>query len=125
MNEPIAKSREDGASLIAVTVMDFGAGPAPCPFFGKCDGILVIDSVTGTRELHRNPPRTPTSLCDLVLACNVHGLVCGFITEPELDRLRAAGIDVRNGSCNCRAEELAANFHDLPQCDKRPRRAEV
>lgn len=115
MDETVTRSCGDGASRIAVTVMDFGAGAAPCPFFGKCDGIVVIDSATGARELRRNPPRTPESLCELVLASNVHGLVCGFIAEPELGRLRAAGIDGRNGSCNCPAEELVANFHDLPQ----------
>lgn len=103
------------ASRIAVTVMDFGSGPTPCPFFGKCDGILVLDSDTGAREFHENPPRTPKTLCDVILASGADGLVCGFIAEPEIIRLRAAGIDVRLGSGKCSVEELAACFCDLPQ----------
>jgi len=102
-------------SRIAVTVMDFGSGPAPCPFFGKCDGIVVLDTGTGVRAFHGNPPRTPESLCDLILASDVDGLVCGFIAESEMRRLRAAGIDVRLGSGRCSVEELAACFCDLPQ----------
>jgi predicted Fe-Mo cluster-binding NifX family protein len=101
-------------SRIAVTVMDFGSGPAPCPFFGKCDGIVVLDAVTGIRQFHGNPPRTPKSLCDLILASGVDGLVCGFIAEPEIVRLRTAGIDVRLGSGACSIEELAQCFCDLP-----------
>lgn len=103
------------ASRIAVTVMGLEAGPAPCPFFGKCDGIVVIDTVTGVRTFHRNPPRTPESLCDLILATGVDGLVCGFIAESEVRRLRGAGVDVRFGSGRCSVDELAARFSDFPE----------
>lgn len=103
------------ATHIAVTVMDPGSGPVPCAFFGKCDGIVVLDTATGAREFHRNPPRTPQSLCDLILATGVDGLVCGFIGEPEIRRLRAAGIDVRLGSGRCSVDGLVACFRDLPQ----------
>ena len=78
---------------IAVTVMNFGPGPTPCPFFGKCDGIVVMDSVTGAREFHDNPARTSRSLCGVILGSGADGLVCGFIAEPEILRLRAAGVD--------------------------------
>jgi len=108
-------STPPAASRIAVTVMDPGSGPAPCPFFGKCDGIVVHDADTGAWEFHRNPPRTPQSLCDLVLATCVNGLVCGFIAEPEIRRLRAVGIDVRLGSGRCSVDELVACFRDLPE----------
>ncbi len=100
---------------IAVTVMDPGSGPVPCAFFGKCDGIIVLDTATGAREFHRNPPRTPQSLCDLILATGVDGLVCGFIGEPEIRRLRAAGIDVRLGSGRYSVDELVACFGNLPE----------
>ncbi len=103
------------ASRIAVTVMEPGSGPVPCPFFGRCDGIMVHDADTGARELHRNPPRTPQSLCDLLLATGVDGLICGFISEAEISRLRAAGIDVRLGSGRYSVEELVACFCDLPE----------
>ncbi|MGE0333950.1 MAG: NifB/NifX family molybdenum-iron cluster-binding protein [Gammaproteobacteria bacterium] len=102
------------ASRIAVTVMDVGSGLAPCPFFGKCDGIVVLDSNTGAREFHGNPSRTPKTLCDVILASGADGLVCGFVAEPEILRLRAAGIDVRVGSGRCSVDELATCFCDLP-----------
>lgn len=103
------------ASRIAVTVMDLGSEPVPCPFFGKCDGIVVHDVDTGAREFHRNPPRAPQSLCDLLLTAGVDGIICGFIGEPEIRRLRAAGIDVRLGSGRYSVEELMACFCDLPE----------
>lgn len=102
-------------SRVAVTVMDLGSGPAPCPFFGKCDGIIVVDIETGARWLRKNSPRTPQSLCDLILASDVNGLVCGFIAEAEANRLRTAGIDVRLGPCRYSIEGLVACFCDLPQ----------
>lgn len=100
---------------IAVTVMDFGPGPTPCPFFGKCDGIVVMDSVTGAREFHDNPARTSRCLCGVILGSGADGLVCGFIAEPEILRLRAAGVDIRLGCGRYSVEELAACFCDLPK----------
>lgn len=103
------------ASRTAVAVMDPGSGPVPCAFFGKCDGIVVIDTATGARRFHPNPPRTSQSLCNLILAIGAGRLVCGFIGEPEIRRLRAAGIDVRLGSGGCSVDELATCFCDLPE----------
>lgn len=111
----IAPASPCAAPRIAVTVMDSGSGPALCPFFGKCDGILLLDADTATKEFLRNPPRTPESLCDLILAAKPDRLVCGFIAEPEKRRLQAAGIDVRLGACTCSTDQLAAGFRDLPQ----------
>ena len=103
------------ASRIAVTVMGLGSGLAPCLFFGKCDGIMVVDVRTGLHEFRGNPTRTPKSLCDLILASGVGGLICCFIPEPEIVRLRTAGVDVRAGSCRCTVDGLVACFSDLPQ----------
>jgi predicted Fe-Mo cluster-binding NifX family protein len=44
----------------------------------------------------------------------VDGLVCGFIAERELLRLRAAGIDVRLGAGGRSVEELKECFCHLP-----------
>ena len=100
---------------IAVTVMDVGSGPAPCPFFGKCDGVVIIDTDSGARRFHQNPLRTPAALCDIVLTSRADGLVCGFIAAPELTRLRVAGIDVRVGTGRSSIEELALRFRELPE----------
>lgn len=102
------------ATRIAVTVMDLGSGRAPCPFFGKCDGILIVDPESGAPEFHENVSRTPTCLCDLILASGVDGLVCGFIGAPEVRRLREAGVDVRIGACGCSVDGLVECFCDLP-----------
>ncbi|SMF27903.1 Predicted Fe-Mo cluster-binding protein, NifX family [Tistlia consotensis] len=110
------KTLESRSGLrIAVTVMGAGSGPAPCPFFGKCDGIVVTDTESGAREFHQNPLRTPATLCDVILASGVDGLVCGFIAPPEVARLRAWGIDVRMGSGRCSVDELVQCFCDLPE----------
>ncbi len=101
------------ANRIAITVMKSGPVPMPCPFFGKCDGIWVIDAGTGATEFRPNPERTPVALCDLILAARPARLICGFIGDTEKQRLRAVGIDVRLGPCACTIEELVAAFDSL------------
>jgi len=87
---------------------------ALCPFFCKCDGLLVIDPDSGSREFHANPPGTAEGMCDLILKTGAHRLVLGFIGGPAAQKLRAAGIDIRLGSCAGAVEELALGFDDLP-----------
>lgn len=99
----------------AVTVMNSGAEPVLCPFFGKCDGLLVLDTASSSTEFCPNEHRTPESLCDLIVEAKPDRLVCGYIGEDEKKRLRAAGIDVRLGSCDCSIDELSACFLDLPE----------
>ena len=101
------------ANRIAITVMKSGPRPMPCPFFGKCDGIWIIDEDTGATEFRSNPERTPVALCDLILAARPAWLICGFIGDAEKQRLRVVGIDVRLGSCACTIEELVASFDGL------------
>ncbi len=101
------------ANRIAITVMKAEPSPALCPFFGKCDGILIIDANTGATEFCANPQRTPAALCDLIIAAGPDRLVCGFIGEAEKQKLHAARIDVRLGSCMCTVQELVSRFHDL------------
>ncbi|GLI25506.1 hypothetical protein XFLAVUS301_51800 [Xanthobacter flavus] len=101
------------ANRIAVIVMKTDAGPALCPFFGKCDGIWIVDTLTGATEFHANPQRTSAALCDLIVAARPGRLVCGFIGEPEKQRLCAAGIDVRLGPCVRTIQELVACFPAL------------
>ena len=84
------------------------------PFFAKCDGILVVDLRAAKHRFHANTERTKQSTCDLILKSGVTRLVCGFISEPERDKLSAAGIDVRLGSCVCPVDDLAAGFEMLP-----------
>jgi len=84
------------------------------PFFGKCGGILLIDRYAGTRSFHGNPSRSSEAVCELVLALKPEGVICGFIAAVARDRLQAAGIDVRIGSCACPIDKLTGIFHTLP-----------
>ena len=85
-----------------------------CPFFGKCDGILFIDNSAHYREFQPNTTRTAAGLCDLLLTWHPRRLICGFVGWSEKARLRAAGIDVRLGSCRSPVEHLQSCFDELP-----------
>jgi predicted Fe-Mo cluster-binding NifX family protein len=85
-----------------------------CPFFGKCDGLLIVDPDDGSREFHANTEYTAETMCDVILKTGVHRLVLGFIARPAARKLRAAGVDIRLGSCACAVEDLAICFDALP-----------
>jgi hypothetical protein len=66
----------------------------------------------------RHSSTSPTSrvmnpVCDLVLRLKPDGLICGFVGDAEKERLNAAGIDVRLGSCSRPIDELYAEFDNL------------
>lgn len=103
------------AGRTAVMVMNAGSTPLLCPFFGKCDGVLLINSADGSKDFHPRDRSGAKPLCKLVLELRPHQLICGFIDEPEKEKLRAAGIDVRLGSCSCPVDELVATFSELPK----------
>jgi hypothetical protein len=93
--------------------MHSGVEPVLCPFFGKCEGILILDAESGSKEFRRNEGRrTPECVCDLILAAKPHRLVCGYIGGAERRRLEAAGIDVRLDSCACPIDKLWDLYRD-------------
>ena len=100
---------------VALSVMRSKGEVALCPFFGKCDGVLIIDACEKSREFYTNEQRTAAAICELILNTGADRLICGFVGEPERQRLGAAGIDVRLGSCACAVEDLVACFDDLPR----------
>lgn len=102
------------ALRIAIVVMDSDEGPVLCPFFGKCDGFLVLNPIAPTPEFHCNKQRTADDLCERLVTSGANAVVCGFIGEAERRKLLAAGIDVRLGSCTCSIDELVADFANLP-----------
>lgn len=99
----------------AILVIKTRSGPVLCPFFGKCDGVLLIDHAGKSINFHDRDRSGAKSLCDLILELKPAGLVCGFIGEAEKQRLREAGIDARLGSCSCSIDELFADFQNLPR----------
>jgi hypothetical protein len=98
----------------AITVMNSESGPALCPFFGKCDGVMVFDSAGGGTAFYPNRDRTAKAMCDLLLKLMHQRLVCGFVAVPERNKLRAAGIEVRLASCTRAVAGLVSQFHELP-----------
>jgi hypothetical protein len=99
----------------AMLVINSRSGPVLCPFFSKCDGVLLIDRMGKPIGFHHCDRSDAQSLCDLIVALNPVALVCGFISKVEKRRLHRAGIDVRLGSCSCSIEQLFAGFHNLPR----------
>jgi hypothetical protein len=95
--------------------MNSGSVSLLCPFFGKCDGVLLIDAADDSRDFYPGDRAGAKSMCDLILEIKPAQCICGFIDEPEKEKLRAAGIDVRLGSCNCSVNELVASFSSLPK----------
>lgn len=110
-----ASDRDKATSLTAVTVMKDGTNYALCPFFGKCDGILVVDPIKVKVVYIDNTGRTPEGMCGTILESGATRLICGFVPEAERKKLQAAGLDVRLGSCACAVDQLVTEFDTLPK----------
>lgn len=108
---PIASQSRRTAFL----VMRSNGDNVLCPFFGKCDGVLIVDPDSGSREFHANTDRSVEAMCDVILKTGVHRLVLGFIAGPAARKLQAGGVDMRLGSCARAVEELAMCFDALPR----------
>lgn len=104
----------DRMSRIGVLVSRSPRKTMLSPFFAKSDGLLVIDIQARTREFLANAERTSRSTCDLILASGIARLVCGFISEPDRERLSASGVDIRIGSCARSVNALVRMFDALP-----------
>jgi predicted Fe-Mo cluster-binding NifX family protein len=99
----------------AITVMRNGVDYVLCPFFGKCDGILVVEASGASAEFIPNTDRNPECLSKLIIGSQVKRLICGYVPDTERKRLCASGIDVRLGSCACEVDELIMEFDNLPK----------
>jgi hypothetical protein len=100
---------------IAILVISARSEPVLCPFFRKCDGVLLVDRSGRQTQLYKPDVSDDESVCDLILRLNPDGLICGFVGDAEKEKLNAAGIDVRLGSCSCPIDELYAEFDNLPK----------
>jgi hypothetical protein len=99
----------------AVLVLNSCSTLLLCPFFEKCDGVLLVNSADGSKEFHPCDQSGAKSACEVILALKPRRLICGFVARPEREKLSAAGIDVRLGSCNCSVDELISSFSTLPK----------
>ncbi len=105
----------DEPDRIALLVAHSRGEKMLCPFYAKCDGLLVINRRTLTHDYQANTERTNLSISNLILASGATHVICGFIAPSEKGRLLSFGIDVRIGSCLQSPENLVAGFNDLPR----------
>jgi len=110
----IAVPLSDQTRRIAVLVARGRRKTTLSPFFAKCDGLLVIDPDVSAKEFRENTERTSAFMCELILASGITKLVCGFIAEPDRNRLSSSGVDIRIGSCARPVEALIREFDALP-----------
>jgi hypothetical protein len=114
-NMPTGPAATPAAPTTAILVINSHSGPMLCPFFQKCDGVLLIDGARQSKEFHQRDRSSAKPLCDLIVELKPRALICGFVGEAEKQKLRDAGIDVRLGSCSCSIDELLAGFQSLPR----------
>lgn len=105
-----ASPPQERSRCTALLVMRTDGGTVLCPFFGKCDGLIIIDPAKDLHEFCANIKGTPEAICDLVLKTGMQRVVLGFIPGPAVRRLREAKVDIRLGSCACAVEDLASRF---------------
>lgn len=110
-----AASSFAAAGRTAVLVMNAAFTPLLCPFFKKCDGVLLHNASNGSTDFHPRDHSGAKSMCDLLLELKPDRIICGFIGGPEMQRLRDAGIDIRLGACSCPIDDLVASFSTLPK----------
>jgi hypothetical protein len=109
------KTPSDATPVTAVVVARAGSQLLLSPFFRRCDGILLIDTGSGTTDF-RNRDRTADRWAyDLLLETKPQRLICGFIDPADKKNLQDAGIDVRLGSCTHSIDFLLADFCRLPK----------
>lgn len=98
----------------ALTIMEKDGQRQLSPFFGYCDGILLISQDDGSQSYHRNKTRTAKFVCQRILSLQPDAVICGHIPQEETAKLRAQGIEVRLGSCAMAIPELINCFNQLP-----------
>jgi hypothetical protein len=114
MAAPMSETYLPDGSRTGIMVAMRPEGPILCPFFARCDGLVVFAADGAIETFPADPARGEQAMCDLISKCRVERLVCGFIAEPYRALLRARGVDIRLGSCREAIPALAARFDALP-----------
>jgi hypothetical protein len=73
----------DSRHTTAMLVINTHSGLVLCPFFAKCDGVLLIDQKNTSTEFHQNNRLDAQSLCDLIVALKPGALVCALSVKPK------------------------------------------
>jgi len=104
------------SNLTAITVMKVGADYRLCPFFGKCDGLLIVEPASAPVAFIPNTDHDPASLSRLIIESKIRRLICGFVPQAECQKmLLQAGIDVRLASGAYAIPDLIFDFANLPE----------
>ena len=104
------------SDLTAITVMKAGADYRLCPFFGKCDGLLIVESASAPVAFIPNTVREASALSRLIIESKIKRLICGFVPQAECQQaLLQAGIDVRLASGGYAIPDLVFDFANLPE----------
>jgi len=109
-SKPLAQE----AARTGVMVAMRAEGPILCPFFARCDGVVVFSADGAIETFPAGSASGERSICDVITESGIERLVCGFIADPYHALLRARGVDVRLGSCREAIAALAARFDTLP-----------
>ena len=96
--------------------MKVGADYRLCPFFGKCDGLLIVEPASAPVAFIPNTEHDSASLSRQIIKSKIKRLICGFVPQAECQRaLLQAGIDVRLASGAYAIPDLVFDFANLPE----------
>ncbi len=99
---------------IALTVHHARPDAHLSPFFGKAQGLVVLDPALSERIYLPNAGWSADWVCATLLSSGVRRLICSYVDGRSMRRLGRAGIDVRLGPCSRPAESLVDRFRHLP-----------
>jgi predicted Fe-Mo cluster-binding NifX family protein len=98
---------------VALTVHHNRLDAPLSPFFGKAQGLVILDPALPERTYLPNAGWSADWVCVTLLAHGVRHLICAYIDGRSMRRLERAGIDVRLAPCSRPAESLVDQFQSL------------
>ncbi len=100
---------------VALTVHSSRPDAPLSPFFGKAQGLLVIDQQGSEQTFLPNLGWNADWVCATLFAHEIKRLICAYIDGKSARRLDRAGIDARLAPCSQPALGLVARFDWLPK----------
>lgn len=100
--------------IVALTVHHARPDAPLSPFFGKAQGLVILDPALPERTYLPNAGWSADWVCVTLLASGVRQLICSYIDRRSMRRLGRANIDVRLAPCSRPAVSLVDQFQHLP-----------
>lgn len=98
---------------VALTVHSDHPDAPLSPFFGKAQGLVILDPTVPERAFLPNVGWSADWVCEALFASGVRRLICSYIDDRSMRRLDRAGIDVRLAPCSQPAKSLVDQFPRL------------